>query len=87
MESEKLFENAVRFVNNSKSIDIDNNTKLYFYSLFKQATIGNCNTERPSIFQIEKYAKWNAWNKLKNKDRNEAKIDYVKKLKELKCGF
>ena len=87
MEEEKKFLEAVEFVNNSQSMDIDNNTKLQFYALFKQATIGNCNIEAPYMIQIEKYAKWNAWNQLKNKDSNEAKIEYVSKLKELKCGF
>lgn len=35
-----------------------NNQKLEFYSLFKQATIGDVNTERPGFFSLVEKAKW-----------------------------
>jgi hypothetical protein len=33
-------------------------------SLFKQATIGECNIPKPSVFSIEASAKWKAWDSL-----------------------
>lgn len=32
---------------------VPNESKLAMYSLFKQATIGDCNTDRPGIFDFE----------------------------------
>lgn len=35
-----------------------NDQKLKFYSLYKQATVGNVNTERPGMFSFVEKAKW-----------------------------
>uniref|UniRef100_A0A183FXG1 ACB domain-containing protein n=1 Tax=Heligmosomoides polygyrus TaxID=6339 RepID=A0A183FXG1_HELPZ len=51
--------------------------KLAFYSLYKQATIGPCNTPRPSFWNlVEK----EAWSDLGAMDSNEAKAAYVQRL-------
>jgi diazepam-binding inhibitor (GABA receptor modulator, acyl-CoA-binding protein) len=31
------------------------------YGLFKQATVGDVNIERPGMFSMEGKAKWDAW--------------------------
>ena len=36
--------------------------KLKVYSLFKQATVGDCNTARPGMLDFTGKAKWDAWN-------------------------
>jgi len=35
------------------------------YALFKQATVGDCNTSRPGIFDQKGRYKWDAWEKKK----------------------
>ncbi|GET86329.1 acyl-coA binding protein, putative [Leishmania tarentolae] len=58
-----------------------NEVKLKFYGLFKQATIGDVNTERPGIFDYAGKAKWDAWSKLKGISLLDAKRMYVSEYK------
>ena len=39
-------------------LQTSNDQKLKFYSLFKQSTIGNVNTDRPGIFSLVERKKW-----------------------------
>ena len=39
--------------------------KLVFYGLYKQATVGPCNTSKPSCFAWADIAKWQRWQALK----------------------
>ncbi|CBZ24231.1 putative acyl-CoA binding protein [Leishmania mexicana MHOM/GT/2001/U1103] len=55
--------------------------KLKFYGLFKQATIGDVNTDRPGIFDYAGKAKWDAWSKLKGISLLDAKRMYVSEYK------
>ncbi len=53
------------------------------YGLFKQATIGDVNIDRPGMFDLTGKAKWDAWNSFKGKSQEEAKhlyVDYCKKF-------
>ena len=46
---------------------------LQLYSLFKQATVGDVNTDRPGgMLNIKEKAKWDAWEKLKGKSKEDA---------------
>ncbi|XP_043494347.1 putative acyl-CoA-binding protein [Polistes fuscatus] len=56
---------------------------LELYSLYKQATVGDCDTGKPSILEFEKKAKWEAWNKIKGISQDEAKEKYITKANEL----
>jgi len=47
------------------------------YGLFKQATVGDNNTERPGMFSLEGKAKWDAWTAHKGKSSEQAKSEYV----------
>ena len=40
---------------------LSNEEKLEFYGLFKQATVGDVNTDRPGMFDMKGKAKWDAW--------------------------
>ena len=51
--------------------------KLKLYGLYKQATIGDCNTEKPGLLDFKGKAKWDAWNAVKGKDKEIAKHEYV----------
>ena len=56
---------------------VSNEDKLAGYSLFKQATIGDCNIPSPGIFALTEKAKWNAWNALKGMGKEEAMQKYI----------
>ncbi|KAK7197082.1 acyl-CoA binding protein [Novymonas esmeraldas] len=58
-----------------------NEVKLKFYGLFKQATVGDVNTDRPGIFDYAGKAKWDAWSKLKGMSLLDAKRMYVSEYK------
>ncbi|KAH9894391.1 ACBP-domain-containing protein [Cubamyces lactineus] len=54
--------------------------KLNMYSLYKQATVGNVQGPRPSVWDMLGRAKWDAWAKHKDLDPYEAKWLYVEAL-------
>ena len=68
---ELLFEKAVKYARENKEElekKTNNEQRLNFYALFKQATVGNCNTERPGgLFNWERKSMWDAWDELKYK--------------------
>jgi diazepam-binding inhibitor (GABA receptor modulating acyl-CoA-binding protein) len=47
------------------------------YGLYKQAKLGDNNTEKPSFYQFEAKGKWEAWNSQKGKSADQAKHEYV----------
>lgn len=57
--------------------DVSNDDKLKLYGLYKQATIGDCNIQKPGILDLVGRAKWDAWNELKGKSKEDAKKEYV----------
>ena len=59
-----------------------NDDKLEFYGLFKQATVGDCNTERPGMFDPKGRAKWDAWKAREGMSQDDAKEAYVAKVTE-----
>ncbi|CAG9467757.1 unnamed protein product [Pedinophyceae sp. YPF-701] len=61
-----------------------NEDKLALYGLFKQATVGDCNTSRPGMLDMAGKAKWDAWDKLKGKSQDEAMQDYITLVETLK---
>ena len=62
----------------------ENEVLLKLYSLYKQATEGDVNIEKPTnFFDFAGTAKFNAWEELKGITKEEAMkkyIDYVKTL-------
>ena len=62
---------------------LSDNDKLELYSLFKQATIGDCNTKSPGLFDWKGSAKWNAWNGKKGVSKDAAKIFYTSRVNSL----
>ncbi|KAL3070558.1 hypothetical protein niasHS_007755 [Heterodera schachtii] len=63
-------------------LQTSNDQKLKFYSLFKQATIGNVNTSRPGMFSLVEKAKWDAWKSVEGMSAEEAKEKYIETLLE-----
>lgn len=78
--SNKDFENAVNYVNNNKDLNISSDEKLALYKYYKQATIGNINITKPSIFSLsqEPLLKYNAWYSVKNLSKQDAMNEYIK---------
>jgi diazepam-binding inhibitor (GABA receptor modulator, acyl-CoA-binding protein) len=80
----ELFEKAVA---DSKTLPEkpSNNTLLTLYSLYKQATEGDVNTDPPSNpFDFVSKAKYEAWNSLKGKTKEDAMQDYIQLVNGLK---
>lgn len=69
------------------SSGLSNDQMLELYSLFKQASIGDCNTERPEgMFDIKGKAKWDKWNSLKGTSQEDAKKKYIELVKSLQSA-
>lgn len=84
MSLEDDFNKCVNYIKKSEKMTIDNNTKLFFYAHYKQATIGNCNIDRPNgLFNISNKLKYDAWKQLENMSSNEAKKKYIEKFKSI----
>ena len=83
MELKETFEQAVA---DSKTIPSrpDNETLLHLYSLYKQATEGDINTEPPGMFDFVAKAKYDAWTKLKDVSSEDAMQQYIAVVEELK---
>ena len=64
-----------------------NEEMLKTYSLFKQTTVGDCNTTRPGMLDMTGKAKWDAWNGIKGKAQDEAEGDYITLVEELKGKY
>ena len=61
----------------------DDDTLLSLYGYFKQATVGDVNTEKPSFFNFKETAKWSAWEKLKGMQKIQAQGNDIKRVKDL----
>jgi diazepam-binding inhibitor (GABA receptor modulator, acyl-CoA-binding protein) len=48
-----------------KKLNIPDKDLLILYSLYKQGTVGDCNTEKPGFLDFKGKAKWEAWNERK----------------------
>ena len=76
LKPDEFFEDAVAYV--SKHGDnLPNQAKLQLYGLFKQATVGPCNTSKPSLIDQVGRAKWDAWAKFAEMPSELAKLLYL----------
>lgn len=62
----------------------DNMTLLKMYALFKQASSGDAQGERPGMADFIGRAKWDAWDALKGTAKETAMQQYVDVIAELK---
>ena len=62
---------------------LDNNTLLKLYALFKQGTIGDCNTKQPSRLYFKEKAKWDAWKQETSKSSEDAQKEYIELVYKL----
>lgn len=83
MELKELFEKAAA---DSKNLSErpSNDTLLQLYSLYKQATEGDVNTDPPSNpFDFVNKAKYDAWTSLKGKSKESAMQEYTDLVNKL----
>ena len=67
-------------IKNSKvnpEVKISDDLKLTFYMYYKQATLGDCNTPQPGMFEFTKSALWNGWNSLNGMSKLDAMKMYI----------
>lgn len=84
MELKEQFEQAAA---DSKNLPEkpSNETLLQLYSLYKQGSIGDVNTEPPSNpFDFVAKAKYEAWAGLRGKSTSDAMAEYIDLVKKLK---
>lgn len=84
MSVEQQFQQAV---DDSKNLSArpSNETLLQLYSLYKQSTEGDVNVDPPANpFDFVSKAKYDAWERLKGKSKEEAQKEYVALVNKLK---
>jgi diazepam-binding inhibitor (GABA receptor modulator, acyl-CoA-binding protein) len=86
MATSKLKTQFDKAVAESKQLSAkpDNNTLLKIYSLYKQATEGDCEGKRPGMLDMVGRAKFDAWAALKGTSADDAMKDYVALINSLK---
>ncbi|XP_063974539.1 putative acyl-CoA-binding protein [Diachasmimorpha longicaudata] len=82
MSLDESFNKAAEEVKNLANAPADADL-LELYALFKQATVGDCNTTRPGMLDFKGKAKWDAWNGKKGVSQDEAKTQYIAKVASL----
>ena len=70
--------------NAKKSLtDTSDDDLLVLYSMYKQATLGDCTTTRPGFFDFVGKKKWDTWDGIKGKSKDDAMKEYIDKVDEL----
>jgi acyl-CoA-binding protein len=82
-ELEQRFERASDEVTDLPE-EPDNDTLLELYGLYKQATEGDVEGERPGMLSFTKRAKYDAWAELEGTDSEAAMRDYIELVEDLK---
>jgi len=60
----------------------DDDTLLLIYSFYKQSTVGDNNTDKPSFFNFKASKKWEAWTSLKGISKPLAQGQYIKHVND-----
>ena len=61
----------------------DNMTLLQIYALYKQASVGDVDGDRPGFTDLVGRAKWDAWNNLKGTSTDDAMQQYIDLIADL----
>jgi diazepam-binding inhibitor (GABA receptor modulating acyl-CoA-binding protein) len=82
MELQQQFENAV--ARSKELTQRPSNTELLdLYALYKQASEGDVTGDRPGGFDFKAIAKFDAWEALKGKSKDQAMEEYVALMDKL----
>ncbi len=82
MATASNFEEAVKLSQTLKEKP-SNDVLLLLYALYKQATIGDVNGDRPGGFDFKGAAKYDAWEKQKGKQKEVAADEYIRLVNDL----
>ncbi|HJU70615.1 MAG TPA: acyl-CoA-binding protein [Paucimonas sp.] len=82
MTLQKQFDQAVADSRNLPERP-DNMTLLKIYALYKQASTGDAEGERPGFTDMVGRVKWDAWKALKGTSREDAMRQYIDLITEL----
>ena len=82
----KEFEQAAADVKNLTERPTDDEL-LELYGFFKQATVGDCNTNRPGMFDLKGKYKWDNWNSHKGTSKEDAEKWYIELVQTLKGKY
>ena len=85
-DMKKKFESAAADVLKLKKRP-DDEDMLRLYSLYKQASVGDVQGDRPGAFSFADRAKYDAWARLKGTDSQKAMESYVKLVERLKKTY
>lgn len=86
MTTEEKFKAAVNVIRNlpkNGPVQPSNHVMLKFYAYFKQATEGPNTAPKPAFWDLIKKAKWDAWAKLGDMERETAMKNYVEEFKKI----
>lgn len=86
MDLQATFLKASEEVNNLSQRP-DNDELLRLYALYKQATIGDNNGDRPDGFDFKGAAKFDAWDSLKGRNFEDCMHEYIDLVKELQVKY
>jgi acyl-CoA-binding protein len=62
---------------NLDDCNLPDSVKLEFYKYYKQATVGDCNKDRPWSVYMKECSKWDAWNSIKGMSKEDSDNNYV----------
>jgi len=65
------------------SLEVSNESKLELYALYKQATVGDCSSEEPSMLNVVGNLKWRSWKRLAGTTESDAKAQYISLVRKL----
>jgi diazepam-binding inhibitor (GABA receptor modulator, acyl-CoA-binding protein) len=81
MDTQKFEQAVIRSKELSKRPS--NEELLQLYALYKQATEGDVTGERPGGFDFKGIAKFDSWEELKGKSKEQAMAEYVSLVDKL----
>lgn len=81
-EFEKAAAKTKEFTKRPSNIEL-----LQLYALYKQATEGDVSGERPGGFDFKGIAKFDAWEELKGKSKEQAMQEYIDLVNNLQQQY
>ena len=60
---------------------------LELYGWFKQASVGDVNTDRPGMFDLKGKYKWDNWSSRKGTSKEDAEKAYIELVNKLKQKY
>lgn len=76
MSNSNEFLTAAEYVKKLKTKP-NNEELLELYKYYKQATIGDINTQKPMIMYFKEISKWDSWNSVKGLNKHLSEVKYI----------